>query len=276
MTGIKGELYDLHVHSQYSHDSSTPVADNAEAALAAGLCGLAITDHFDVQWRDSQDELGRIATSYAETDAVARAYAGRLHVARGVEVGEGIWDEDYVEELLSRHDFDLVIGSVHAVRYRDLRQPYSRIDFSRLSDGEVASYLRQYFDDLLEMTERLPCDIVAHLTCPVRYLVGRYQRSICLTDYAEPIEAILRAVIRRQLSLEVNTSLLHTLMPEDWILRRYRELGGERLTLGSDAHIAGRVAVGFDRAIATLRQLGFTQLCCFERRVAIPYPLPEK
>ena len=85
----------------------------------------------------------------------------------------------------------MIIGSVHAVRYKDIDIPYSCIDFSKMTDDEIDEYLNIYFDDVLAMLKQGLYDVLAHLTCPLRYINGKYKRNVSSQRYEEKIIAIL-------------------------------------------------------------------------------------
>ena len=263
----RGAVYDLHVHTHSSHDGHSSVAACAAACAAKGFAGFAVTDHLDVHACGERDVLSCIDAS--ATEAWASKDHAPVRILAGVEIGDGIRCEACVEEILARHHFDVVLGSVHAVRYRDLWYPFSRIDFSGMDDGEIHGYLEAYFDDLLETVERIPCDVVAHLSCPLRYVNERYGRGVDAKRYEDKIQKILRAMIVRGLALELNTSCEGFFMPEDWIVETYRAMGGYLITLASDAHYAENMGVRFDAATALLKRLGFRHLYRYEDRIGI-------
>lgn len=264
-----GQFFDMHVHSRHSHDSITPVAACAESCVEKGIAGFAVTDHFDVQYHHERDILGHIDDSVSETEATAKDYAGKVKILKGVEIGEGIWCEKYVQELLERHDFDAVLSSVHAVRYKNLQKPYSGIDFSTMSDEDLDGYLSLYFDEVFTMLERIPFDIVSHLTCPLRYINDKYKKAVDITKYEKQIEKILRLMIDKSLALEVNTSCDAFFMPDEWIIGKYREMGGYLVTIGSDAHVSQNIGKNFEKAIDILRKFGFENYYYYENRIGI-------
>ena len=261
---MQPKIYDCHTHTHFSHDSVCDPQDTLNAARAKGLAGFAITDHCDIELCPATD----VKTPILQSAASARQLGAS--VLAGVELGESIWHSDAAADVVCAADFDLVLGSVHAVRYRDYTMPYSGIDFSAFSPKELTAYLGAYFDDLLEMIGTADFDILAHLTCPLRYLCGKYGIAVDLRTHAEQIDTVLKEIVSRRIALEVNTSCLGTgydvLMPDLPVLRRYRELGGELITLGSDAHTSQRVAHGFDRALESLSALGFEHIYHYRHR----------
>lgn len=269
----EGVIYakcDMHIHSQHSHDSTCPISESAESALKKDISVIAITDHCDIQYYTERDMPGCISGSVKETLETAEQFKGKLKILKGIEIGEGIWNEKYTKEILSSHNFDVIISSVHAVRYKNHTNPYSTIDFSSWSFEEIDRYMNTYFDDVLEMLEKIDCDIMAHLTCPLRYINGKYNKNIDSRKYESKICRILQFIIDNSIALEINTSGIGTpynnFMPDEWIIKKFRDMGGRLITLGSDAHISANLGNGFDEAIKLLKKYGFTGYYYYENR----------
>lgn len=262
-------MADCHTHTRFSHDSVADPAESVRMAKERGLLQIAFTDHCDVEFCADTD----IGTPIVQSVAAAREQGALA----GVEMGEVFWTPSAAWAVLDSTAFDIVIGSVHAVRYPNLRMPYSRIDFSAFDDGLLCDYLRAYFADVSELAQTGDFDVLAHLTCPLRYIRGVYGRQVSLAPYARVIDGIFDTIIARGIALEVNTSGVGTafgeLMPGVPLLRRYKERGGQLLTLGSDAHTPERVGFGFHEASEALREIGFTQAYYYEKRAAVPYEM---
>ena len=265
-------LFDCHTHTHFSHDSKCDPHDSLEKARSCGLAGLAFTDHCDNEFCETEDVKTPI---FRSADCAHMLSAGTdVEVLAGVEIGEGLWHLQNADELIAARDFDIVLGSVHAVRYKDKTMPYSGIDFSLFSPTEITEFLSVYFADMLEMIQKTDFDVLSHLTCPLRYICGKYGFSIDLAAHTAVIDIILSEIIRRGIALEVNTSCLDSgydaLMPNADILKRYRQLGGYLITVGSDAHKAERVAYGFEKTREILRELGFRNIFHYRKRIPIP------
>ena len=269
----------MHVHSQSSHDSTASVLETARLCAERGILGFAVTDHCDIQYYDESITLNSVKGSLDEVTE-AQALCPQVKILKGIEVGEGIWDKEHTDKILNSFDFDVVIGSVHAVRYKCYTDPYSTIDFSKMTSGELDEFLTVYFDDVLEMVQTYDCDILAHLTCPLRYIVGKYKRKADAQKYKEQIVKILECIIERDISLEINTSGIGTfygkLMPEEWVIRLYKELGGTLITLGSDAHVSNSVANGFEPAITLLTEIGYDGYYYYENRQSVFVPFNKQ
>lgn len=276
-TDISPALYDMHNHTSHSHDAHSDMRALCEEAIAKGLAGLAITEHCDIEFCKQKDELSPILTSFDEADILAGAFRGRLELLCGVEIGEGIWYPDDTATVIASRPFDAVLCSVHAVRYKNLDSPYSLIDFSKVSRSDILGFWCTYFEDLAEAAETQDYDILTHLSCPLRYLNGRYGARLSLDTHAPRIDNILKTVIRRGKSLEVNTSCLGTgydaLMPDTAVLTRYYALGGRAVTLGSDSHDVPNVGKGLETARNTLKAIGFEEAYFYRRRKPHAYRL---
>ena len=135
---------------------------------------------------------------------------------------------------------------------------------------DIAEYVNKYFDEVLEMLEKIPCDIMAHLTCPLFYINGKYKRNIDVRDYEGKIHKILRYIIDNTIAMEINTSKINVPynrhMPDEWIIEKFRDMGGYLITLGSDAHIAEKVGNAFNETIYMLKKYGFKNYYYYQNR----------
>ncbi len=269
---------DTHVHSEHSHDSQASIADILATSEKAGPDIVCITDHCDIEYCAQIDVETVIAASIA--DAKRHNTSGRVRILSGVEIGEAIWNPKQAKRIVALEGLDQVIGSVHAVRFEGYPRPYSRIDFSAFTSEELDAYMTTYFNDVLEMAETADFDILAHLTCPLRYINGKYGRDVDCHRYRDKIHAILSEIIRRGIALEVNTSNCGShydeFMPEEWIIRLYRDLGGKHITCGSDAHIPENIAHQFDRLYRMLAACGFDHACYFKARCMQTYSIKDR
>ena len=266
-------LCDMHIHSVSSHDSSASVLETATECIKKGVFAFAITDHCDIEYYKEQNVFSLTEASFKETTEASELFSDRIKILRGVEIGEAIWSKEYADEILSSFDFDVVIGSVHAVRYKNYTMPYSVIDFSKMSFEDINGYMEKYFDDLFETVKTADFDIMAHLSCPLRYINGKYGLNVDLKRYESKILPLLKHIVDNGIAMEINTSGIGSaydcFMPENWIIERFKEMGGYLITLGSDAHVSQNAAKDFDKAIAFLQKLGFTGYYYYKNRKAV-------
>jgi histidinol-phosphatase (PHP family) len=272
-------IYGCHNHTWFSEDSNGDPVQLCAAAERAGLSGIAITDHFDTEFLARRDQAAYIRRSLETTRQLQREYKDRLRIFTGVEVGSAVLNPDGIRPLLTEEPFDVVIGSVHTVRYPGWVFPFARIDFTLFTDEQIHAFLHQYFVDLQETVDTTDFDILAHLTVPLRYIVGKYRKQVDMTRYHPQIDRILRTIVQKGIALEVNTSGITAdggmFMPEKYLVQKYLDMGGRMITLGSDAHVPENVSCGLAAGVAMLRSLGVTEACYYQNRQPVYYPLPD-
>ncbi len=269
-------LWDTHMHTYYSGDSSAVPEDMAYAAKQAGLSGICFTDHLDLDYpKDPKLFLLDIPHYLEETRALAEGLSHTLldfTICTGIELGLQPHLAKRHQLLLAEYDFDFVIGSSHVVHGID---PY----YPEYYEGreEFQAY-EEYFSSILENIAAFDgFDVYGHLDYVVRY--GPNQNRFYSYDaFRDLIDEILKALIARGKGIEVNTGgfkygLLHP-NPTEEILKRYRELGGEILTIGSDAHGPEHVAYCFEQISSILKKAGFQYFTVFRHRKPMFLPLP--
>lgn len=264
---------DMHVHSHNSHDSTAPIKNTAEEAIRHGVKIFAVTDHSDTQYYFSGEIPQRITASVREVHETRKQFDGKVEILTGCEIGEMVWDEFHADELLHAHDYDVIIGSVHAIRYKEWSDPYSMIDLRTVPAEELPGLIDKYFDEVMETMQKLPCDIMAHLTCPLRYINGKYNLGFDIRPFEKKIEAILQFIIDHGIAMEVNTSGKvgenGYYMPDEWIIEKYRDMGGYLVTIGSDAHVSENIGRAFDEVTAMLKRMGFRNYYYYKNRRGI-------
>ncbi len=269
---------DMHTHTNSSPDSECDIEDLCRAQIEKGISAFAITDHFNIESKDSGIDIeAPIISSYEKASRMAKKYESQIEILRGIEVGAAMWDKEIADQMLKRLDFDVVIGSVHTVITDEVKTPYSRVDFSSLTSVAIDKFMTEYFDELLNTAIYCDFDILAHLTCPLRYINCKHHLGLDVMKYEAIIREILATIIKRGKALEVNTSNCAFseafFMPDTKILSIYREIGGKLLTMGSDAHMAQYSCVAFSEAEAMLKELGFSELCFYRKRQAHFYAI---
>lgn len=267
-------IADMHTHSESSHDSVCKIEDMLTAQTEKGTKIFAVTDHFDTASFMQTDIFTPIKTAHTTVKELSRTYGDRALILSGIEIGESFWYPEIYKQAMELVDHDVVIGSVHLVRYADLSYAYSKIDFSTLNKKTVVEYMDAYFDDVLTMIDTADFDILAHLTCPLRYIIGKYKIELDISRYEEKIERILKQIIEKEIALEVNTSsfgITHNFMPHTDILERYYNMGGYLITLGSDAHRREDASQYFREALQAIKGIGFKAIYYYKNR--IPYKI---
>ncbi len=264
---------DYHLHSQFSGDSKTTLDAICSAAIARGLKEIAITDHMDYSYPDIHPD-HQIADIDHYINTIAQyqqKYAGQLTIRTGIEIGMEPHHLEACDRFLQQYPFDFVIGSIHECQ----GLPASKAVF--FEHRTKAQAYETYYATILECIQHFDnFDVIGHLDYCKRYYPGDYMPGDHLI--AQPlIEEILRTLIAKGKGIEVNTSgfrhTSHMCMPHYDILALYRQLGGTRITIGSDSHRDEFVGFHADDAAAQLKQLGFTHISTFEKRVELPVAL---
>ena len=266
------EICDLHVHSQFSFDSDAPIDAIQQAASIRGVSVVALTDHCDMT-------AGPEGIQYYIAHEEARLQAFRAapqtadlpELLYGVEIGNAIDMPEETNVFLSQRKFDFVLGAIHFLPNGEdiYKLPYP--------DAEsVDRMFLQYFSSLKSLVALGNFDALAHLDYPLRVLRGKLMKCSILI-YRDYVDSLLRELVRKDIALEVNTRGTYDWQgrvgPEDWALRRYRELGGRLVTIGSDAHKEKDVGEGFLRAVESLRRTGFQEYAIYRSRVPCPVGL---
>ena len=266
----EGVIADMHTHSSHSHDCREKMAETRAAQALAGTSFAAVTDHSDIGYYQTRDAFLRIESSFREVNELNSRNDSRCRLLTGVEIGDGIIFPDKMRRVEKLCDYDVIIGSIHCQPIDGELKAYSTIDFSSFTDEEVDAFMRNYFDGIKKMIEIADFDVLAHLTCPTRYITGRYGKKVHIDNYADDINFILKAIIKRGIALELNTSSLSLklgdFVPHTDILKAYRDLGGYLVTIGSDAHIKEEASANFTRALKHLKSLGFDNIYYFKNR----------
>lgn len=222
-------IFDSHIHTEFSADSEMKAAEALERAEKQGI-GLVFTEHLDANYT-SEDGKAFSFAPHAYWQAYSRLRGDNLRL--GVEIGMRESTRDFSEEFSRRVPFDLVICSQHLVDDLDIYYP----EYYEGKDKETA-----YHRYLVQMTENLKTHAFANVLGHIDYIC-RYapyaDKDITYADFADEIDAVLKTAILTDTVLELNTrrlgdkEALEKLAP---IYRRYQEMGGQFVTLGSDAH----------------------------------------
>ncbi|MCM1184048.1 MAG: histidinol-phosphatase HisJ family protein [Roseburia sp.] len=260
---------DFHLHSSFSGDSSAPMADMIARAAALGLTHICMTEHYDPDYvyADGEEGLFELNTdSYLyELLKLRERCRGQIHVGFGVELGLQPHLKRELAAYAKSKDFDFIIGSSHICHRKD---PYYPAFFEGRTEDEAH---HEYFEAVLECVRTLPYfDVYGHLDYVVRYGPTKND-GYTYAKHADVFDRILSTLVENEKGLELNTGgFRHALgqpNPCIDILKRYRALGGEIITVGSDAHSPTDIAADFDKAADILRECGFRYYCVFQGRM---------
>lgn len=262
-------IVDLHVHTDNSFDGNHSATFFCEKAEFTDLRAVAFTDHCEVdQYKGDPTYEKRIFQAFFEVSKVRSAFRGKILILNGIELGQPAYDIPTADKILATHDYDMVLGSVH-----NLRGGEDFYFMKNLTLQEAEKLLKEYFNAIIEMLNWGNFDVLAHLTYPLRYFYSQSNLDIDLSKFQEQIDEILLLTAKSDKALEINTAALrqplNKLSPEVDIVKRFKELGGKYVSVGSDAHYAEHLACDIDMAYSCALEAGFDSITFFQKRTPI-------
>lgn len=271
-------MYDYHIHSHHSADGKQSLREIALGAIQNGVQEVCITSHYDYDF-----PVGRMFNfvcdliDYVEdVERYAKRYAPKVIIRTGVEIGMQAGREDIYAR--TRQDmqglrFDFILGSIHWMGFADgnskhLIEPGVNQAFGY--GATPSQVMQKYATQLLQCAKEFPeLDVIGHLTYHSRH--NPYpDKQLRYADAPEQIDALFRYLITHGKGIEINTSSKSSLgffMPDLDIVQRYAQLGGEIVTIGSDAHTPDRIGDRYADACALLRAAGLKYVCTFTDHV---------
>ncbi|MCL1974574.1 MAG: histidinol-phosphatase HisJ family protein [Firmicutes bacterium] len=259
------KYYDYHTHSSISFDSNISIYNTCQLALEKGAAGLTFTEHAMLGNDPAYDELPD-QTAYEHELLKARADFPTLELGMGLELDINPQRRKDIEKLLKESAWDFILGSVHELFGCNL----SAYDGNFGSRQSIQDAYHNYFCGLYEQVHKFDAfDVLGHLD-----LIRRNRRfsdtPFSYNDHAEILDALLKLLIQRGQGLEVNTAGWRYGMSETHpslqVLKRYRELGGEIITCGSDCHSLnsafGLIRPGYEM----IKAAGFEYVSLFTNR----------
>lgn len=267
-------LFDNHSHSQFSFDGGkTTVMASAVSAREKGLSGICFTDHCDfyvppmkAAFEHLVPETFDVKAQQDEIDRVNRETGSKgFRVFKGVEIGLQKNSREKIREFLSENSFDGIIASVH---YLDETDPFFG-GYYQGKDWKTAygHYLETLYEEMKWLGD---FDIMGHYDYVARY-APYPQESIFYNDFSDIFDEILKYLAENGKALEINTKTYQdykgrTPVLDKNILLRFREFGGDAISLGSDSHDPVRPGDKFERYAGFIRNAGFRFIAHFENR----------
>lgn len=266
---------DTHSHTIRSFDGMYKVEELLDSSIEKGIQTVAITDHVEMDWFYGHDrEYNKTAyNSYKDVTKAKKDYEGKIEVLVGIELGEPCYNLELTERLLKMHDYDMVIGSLHNLRDWD---DFSSVDYTQ--DGfDIYKMLHTYYNDQKEMVQWGGFDTLAHIIYPMRYLVGKYGIYVDKSKIQNDVDELLDFVAQKDMALEINTSGLRqtigTTMPDIDYIKRFKELGGKHVTVGSDSHTTKDMGAGIHQGWEIAKNCGFDSVLIFRKRKPFEIPI---
>lgn len=262
-------LADYHLHSSHSGDSRTPMEEMVKKGIELGLKYMCFTEHMDMDYvyiKPEEEGMFELNTDSYLFDLIKykEKYADQTDLRFGVEIGVQPHISKELAKYAKEYEFDFIIASSHLCNRKDPYYPYF---FEGRSEEEAyGEYFASIMDNLRKFSN---FDVYGHLDYVVRY-GPRKDEVYSYGKYKEILDEVLSWLAEHGKGIEINTGAvgygLKELNPCTDIIRRYRELGGEIITIGSDAHTPDRIAEGFDRAGEILKSCGFRYYTVFSKR----------
>lgn len=258
-------MIDFHSHSKFSFDSAAEPELNIKTAISIGLKALCFTDHMDYESNILGEDIEFAPEAYFEELLELREkYSRDLEILIGVEVGLQPHLSERIENLLNSHPFDYVIGSVHSVRYNDIYKDPLRHEIS--AEEMYDSYYKEMLEDVVKTKS---FNTLGHID----YIDRLYKNTGLIPGFEvhkELIAEILKQLIERGRGIEVNTSGMRYGVgyyhPKIEVLKLYRDLGGELITLGSDSHKSEFIGENCFEAAELLKSLGYKYVFKYRNR----------
>ena len=270
---------DCHTHTQFSVDSDADIIGMIERAMELGLSAYAVTDHCECnRWYSEEHypdettyryfDFGRdFENSVSAVTKLKVQYDGKINLLCGVEMGQGNQVPEIAETIVNDSRLDLVIGSMHQL---PKTEDFAFIEYEKMTEDEMKKLLERYFLEVFNLCKWDKFDILGHLTYPLRYIEDKGNVKIDMGPYEDIIREIFKVIIHNGKGIEINTSGLRQKygkpFPEFRFVKMYRELGGEIISIGSDAHTVNDLGKGVADGAEIAKQAGFKYLCYFKER----------
>lgn len=274
------KLIDCHTHTQFSVDSEADLGMCAERADRLGLAAYAVTDHCECNsWypgehysdgddmHDSYCYKDCFLDSVAAVTALKEKYNGKLNLICGVEMGQPQAAPEAAAFINADERVDFIIGSLHQIRGE---KDFYYIDYIDLGTDKIYDLLERYFTELNEMCRTNSFDVLGHLTYCLRYMKQRHGIEPDISRFDGIIADSFRTLAQNGKGIEINTSGLRQGFGETFPNLRYtklfREMGGEIISVGSDAHTAEDIGKNVRDGIEIAKAAGFTRIAYFKKR----------
>ena len=254
---------DYHLHSEFSFDSSEKIENICEKAVSSGIREIALTDHVELP-NDSERPWPDFAKREEEIALCRKRFGGDLLIRAGAEIGQP-WLLDPEEDRLKKENLDFLLASVHTPD--NLPDPH----VFPFSEDNIKDYMGTVFSQMIRMAAECDYDVLAHVTFLFRFVPEAVLEKIPPESFTEELRKLFRMVIDREKGIEINCSGLRMpsikkTLPSVDILKLYREMGGEIITIGSDGHSCYRAFSGLEAGYEAARMAGFRYAASFENR----------
>lgn len=258
-------LSDFHMHTNFSGDCETSAETMIEKAISLGMKQICITDHYDYDYPD-EPELFLVAFQeyFEKLTDLKEHYSQKIDMRIGIELGLQPHIAEHLKDITSKYPFDFIIGSSHVV---DKNDPYYPSFFEGKNENDA---YRRYFETIAENLNVFDdVDVYGHIDYIVRYGPNK-NKFYSYKEYSDILDEVLKSCISHNCGIELNTGGLAYGLghpnPHEDIIKRYRQLGGEIITVGADAHTPERIGYEFSIAEEILKNCEFKYYCIYKNR----------
>ncbi len=253
-------MFDTHIHSNFSADSEMDPQIAINKSIELGLKAIAFTDHFDLQYSGELIMDFDFDKYFEKMTYLQKKYSDKIIIILAVEAGIQTHIKEEIKSRLENYPFDYIIGSTHMIHGVD---PYYGTLYTETPKQEAH---RDYLTVILENIKSFSYyDSLGHIEYLKRYTKFA-DNHLYYSDNSDVIDLILKHIISENKAFEVNTSGSEKCSFDFNILKRYKELGGETVTIGSDAHNVNKIGCNFSSNLDLIKDCGFNYIAYYKNR----------
>lgn len=272
-------ISDLHLHTRLSRDATQTAENNVHGyvntAIEKNIKYIAITEHQDIYKQDDAINADLEECAKLVNEEKSRIAENSLPVTllHGVELAHAHEKPKEATDIISNHSYDFILGSLH--KFID-KTDFALFKYSEISEDDLVKDFETYLENIYKVAATADFDSFAHCTYPLRYYMRNNKLvELCkepskyIPKNAPHYEDIFKMLIQRGKALEINTSGIkfnEVTLPTYDLVKLYRKLGGELVTIGSDSHDTKYLGSGVDIAEEMLKELGFPGVTVYIKR----------
>ena len=258
-------LADYHTHSTCSGDGKNTMTEMAQAGIAAGLDEICLTDHVDiVNWQAQQVLEHSWQAAAAQYAQACEQLGGRIKIRLGVELGQATEDFARADRFLdAAPPLDFIIGSLHNLSWLRGRKDFCTV--KEIEESAAQEAIEEYLDEMMELAKWGRFSVIGHLTLPLRYFNEHLGMHLSFQGCKEQTAELFKVIIPKGIGIELNTNRGHLPLPDRDLLQLYHDLGGELITIGSDAHTPEYVGCAVLERQRLLKACGFQYFTTYEQ-----------
>lgn len=258
-------MKDCHVHTNISHDGISSIDEYLEIAKSKGIDEITFTEHYDI-YDGLETNLKTLDVDKYEKEYYKYKNDDKVKTNFGIEIGLQPDTYNHINIMVKNHNFDFIIGSSHITCKKDMAMDKTFFDGITRREAYL-NYFKEVLQNIKLYNEEF--DVYGHIDYVVRY-GGYAEKKIDYNEFREILDEILINLIKKDKGIEINTSGIRYGLgmphPNIDIIKRYKQLGGKIITIGSDAHKIEDLGKDFDIASSILTASGFDEIAVFHNR----------